>query len=535
MANPVLERDTDQDGIPDQVDLDSDGDGFSDLVEAGGLDIDNDGMVDVLSDTDSDGIPDIADASTSGGDDSDQDGIDDMFDVTFTGGNDADGDGIADQFDPDNDGNGFVGPSDDGGQGTPIQLPDGDGDGTPDIQESGALIGSVETGLDATGFGCSVSPGPQGPAKGPDPMLFLMLFASLASILWRTLRRVASRPAGNPKGLRKAGLVAAAASTLAITGCSAIGIGGGGIDRGGSDHKGRIYIGGGVLISELEPDASDDPSVSVDDTESAGGTLQLGYDISNRFSIEGHASELGEAGIAPSGDIGYQAFGLSGLLYLINDRTDRGNREGFNIFGRLGGGTLRNQGNGVQFERINDFHLLAGAGIVYGFRNGLGIRGEFISHDTDARFAQLGLVYRFGSPNRGRAPASRASIPTPPTPSVTAPIVNEPLVGTPFCALFDGVIEGINFESGSDRLTGEAQQVLSGVATTLQNFPDIRVAVEAHTDNQGSAASNLELSKRRAIAARLQPQAYGESQPRETNATADGRSKNRRVEFQVVQ
>ena len=143
-ANPVRERDTDQNGVPDQVDLDSDGDGISDLVEAGGVDIDNDGIVDVLADSDEDGIPDIADASATGGEDSDQDGIDDMFDVTFTSGNDADGDGITDQFDPDNDGNGFVGPgpAEDDGQGVPIDLPDSNNDGTPDIQQSGARTGS---------------------------------------------------------------------------------------------------------------------------------------------------------------------------------------------------------------------------------------------------------------------------------------------------------------------------------------------------------------------------------------------------------
>ena len=115
------------------------------------------------------------------------------------------------------------------------------------------------------------------------------------------------------------------------------------------------------------------------------------------------------------------------------------------------------------------------------------------------------------------------------------------------CALFNGVIEGVNFESGSDRLTSSAQQILGDVATTLRNYPDIRIAVEAHTDNQGGAESNLQLSKRRAIAVarflveqgvagpRLKPQAYGESQPRSSNATAEGRTMNRRVEFQVIQ
>ncbi len=576
-ANPVRERDTDQDGIPDQVDLDSDGDGISDLVEAGGVDTDSDGVVDVLADADKDGIPDIADVSNTRGEDSDQDGIDDMFDVTFTGGNDADGDGITDQFDPDNDGNGFVGPgpADDDGQGNPMTLPDSDNDGTPDIQQSGALSSGVETGLDGSGFGCSVSPN----SKGPDPMMLLLLFAAFASLCWRKVRRVAKRPLSTPQGLRKAGLVAAAVSSLALTGCSAIGLGDlggfGSNDRSSTPHKGRFYAGVGGLASMLEPNADKDQDISVDETNSFGGTVQLGYDISNRFSIEAHGSELGEATFNPSGSVGYQVGGVSALIYGLNNAEDRGRREGFSAFGRLGGGTMRNQGNDVQFERLNDYHLLAGLGLEYGFENGLAVRGELVAHETDARYAQLGIVYRLGSAApRNRRPSPRIEVPTesavvPEVPVVPEPISRTPLdsdadgvvdavdacpttsAGTPVnesgCALFNGVIEGINFESGSDTLTASAQGVLSGVAQTLRDYPDIRVAIEAHTDNQGGAESNLQLSKRRAISVarylveqgiagpRLQPQAYGESQPRETNSTAEGRAMNRRVEFQVVQ
>ena len=569
-ANPVRERDTDRDGIPDQVDLNSDGDGFSDLVEAGGTDDNNDGIVDVLNDADKDGIPDIADVSATGGVDSDQDGIDDMFDVTFTGGNDADGDGIDDQFDPDSDGNGFVGPLADNGQGNPMQLPDSNGDGTPDVQESAASVGGVETGLGGSGFGCSVSPQP----KGPDPMLFLMFFASLASILWRSLRRVAQRPARNLKGQRNAGLVVVALGSLTLAGCSSLGLGGFG-SRDSGDHKGRVYVGAGALVSMVEPDADKDPDVKVDENQSVGGSVMLGYDISNRFSIEAHGSDLGEATFEPSGSVGYQVGGVSALMYGLNDSDDRSRREGFSVFGRLGGGTMRNQGEGIRFKRVNDYHLLAGLGVEYGFQSGLAVRGEVVAHETDAKYAQLGLVYRIGDAGR-RAP-SRVSAPEAPeeapkvitTPAITESVTAAPLdsdadgvadavdscpnsiAGTPVnsagCALFNGAIEGINFESGSDRLTADSQQILSGVAATLQNYPEIRVSVEAHTDNQGSAESNLQLSKRRAIAVarylveqgvagrRLQPQAYGESKPRETNATAEGRARNRRVEFNVVQ
>jgi len=499
-----------------------------------------------------------------------------MFDVTFTGGNDADGDGIADDFDPDNDGNGFVGPGEDVGQGVEIQLPDEDDDGTPDVVQSDATSGVVETGLDGSGFGCTLSSEP----KAVDPLLLLLMMASFASILWRIARRVASRRSTNSKFMRNAGLVFAAVSGIALSGCSAIGLGGlSGPDRGYEPHNGRVYIGVAGLGSELEPDASKDGTVTVDETQSVGGSVQLGYDISNRVSLELHGSELGEATFKPQGSVGYQVAGASALLYALNDHEDRGRREGFNLFGRLGGGTMRNQGEGVKFKRVNDYHVLGGLGLEYGFRNGLAVRGEFVAHETDARYGQLGLLYRFGSAGTSeRAPSPRIEVPAQPEPEVkveSAPTTSEALdpgtpldsdadgiedsadacpttqVGVPVneagCALFNGTIEGINFESGSDKLTASSEQVLAGVAGTLSKYPDVRIAIEAHTDNQGSANSNLQLSKRRAIAVarylveqgvagpRLQPRAYGESEPRETNATAEGRARNRRVEFQVVQ
>jgi len=120
--------------------------------------------------------------------------------------------------------------------------------------------------------------------------------------------------------------------------------------------------------------------------------------------------------------------------------------------------------------------------------------------------------------------------------------LNAPVDGSG-CAFFNGVIEGVNFETGSARLTQEASLILEGVSSTMLQNPDIRVTIEAHTDNRGSASSNLELSKQRAISvakflvergisgSRLQPQAFGESQPRASNATTDGRLANRRVEF----
>ncbi|MBQ3618532.1 MAG: OmpA family protein [Bacteroidales bacterium] len=78
--------------------------------------------------------------------------------------------------------------------------------------------------------------------------------------------------------------------------------------------------------------------------------------------------------------------------------------------------------------------------------------------------------------------------------------------------------------------------------------PDVtKLEVSAHTDNVGSDAYNLQLSKRRATTVvnylvshgverkRLVPVGYGESRPLNQNATPRQREVNRRVEFMILE
>jgi OOP family OmpA-OmpF porin len=83
-----------------------------------------------------------------------------------------------------------------------------------------------------------------------------------------------------------------------------------------------------------------------------------------------------------------------------------------------------------------------------------------------------------------------------------------------------------------------------GVALMSQN-PQVTIDVQGHTDSDGTDADNLELSQERVDAIfdylvskgvdpdRLTRQAYGESRPIASNATAAGRALNRRVEFTI--
>src|SRR5262249_11339230 len=99
--------DTDGDGIPNMLDLDSDGDGIPDIIEAGGTDANGDGRVDTMTDTNGNGLADSVEPARGGTalpfPDTDHDGVDDhrdldsdgdgIADVLEAGGTDANRDG----------------------------------------------------------------------------------------------------------------------------------------------------------------------------------------------------------------------------------------------------------------------------------------------------------------------------------------------------------------------------------------------------------------------------------------------------------
>lgn len=104
-------------------------------------------------------------------------------------------------------------------------------------------------------------------------------------------------------------------------------------------------------------------------------------------------------------------------------------------------------------------------------------------------------------------------------------------------------LEGVNFRHDSVRLTDDSMAILDEAAKILVRHPDLAVEVAGHTDSQGAAAYNLDLSERRAVAVRnylisrganaamVSARGYGESEPIADNGSREGRALNRRVEL----
>ena len=106
-------------------------------------------------------------------------------------------------------------------------------------------------------------------------------------------------------------------------------------------------------------------------------------------------------------------------------------------------------------------------------------------------------------------------------------------------------LENIFFEPNNARLLPESVHELSTLLRFLREHPDLAVEIEGHTDTHGPDHQNQTLSERRAAAVvgflalngigldRLSSSGFGESQPKATNDTEEGRALNRRVELKI--
>lgn len=132
------------------------------------------------------------------------------------------------------------------------------------------------------------------------------------------------------------------------------------------------------------------------------------------------------------------------------------------------------------------------------------------------------------------APAPLVVAPPPPPPDPCPPLVQQ--------VLREGVIL---FRVNRDEIRPESRPLLDRIAGILAQCPATRFTVEGHTDTDGSFEYNMDLSQRRAAAVvtylagrgvaatRLEARGFGFTRPVAPNDTADGKARNRRIDFVV--
>jgi outer membrane protein OmpA-like peptidoglycan-associated protein len=108
------------------------------------------------------------------------------------------------------------------------------------------------------------------------------------------------------------------------------------------------------------------------------------------------------------------------------------------------------------------------------------------------------------------------------------------------------VIERLNFETDSTRLTPDSAPALDELSVILKAYPSTAMRLEGHTDNSGDPEANQRLSLARAEAvkstlgtrgidvSRIETVGRGPTQPITSNDTESGRAQNRRLELVVM-
>jgi outer membrane protein OmpA-like peptidoglycan-associated protein len=110
------------------------------------------------------------------------------------------------------------------------------------------------------------------------------------------------------------------------------------------------------------------------------------------------------------------------------------------------------------------------------------------------------------------------------------------------------ILEQVQFDTGQATIRKVSDPLLDEVAGVLKEHPEIaRIEVQGHTDSRGNRAMNKTLSQNRAAAvvkaltkrgidaSRLTPKGFGPDEPIASNDNDEGRQKNRRVQFKILE
>ncbi|MBX2823472.1 MAG: OmpA family protein [Gammaproteobacteria bacterium] len=194
----------------------------------------------------------------------------------------------------------------------------------------------------------------------------------------------------------------------------------------GKPYEKRVYVGVSGAATQLQP-LTTGSAYDLSRSESAGAVATVGVDVGRRTALELTAADLGSASLAPIATAGpavvsqqltYNSIAGSVVYYALGVRSQIAQRRGLAGYGRLGVNQTSSSAD-IALDAQENAQLFAGLGAEYMFGKATSVRAEYVGYNGDATAAQLGLVYRFGSP------ASRPSQP------IQGPLVERPSVDEP--------------------------------------------------------------------------------------------------------
>lgn len=308
----------------------------------------------------------------------------------------------------------------------------------------------------------------------------------------------------------------------------------------------------GAHIDYMTPDSERDV-----DGNGLGGSVLYGFRLHDHFYLETHLSglvlERGRAGQTDfyqqelgvdaawrfGSDRGWRPFVLAGVA-AIRDDTDVEGQDGVSagyhagvgvVTPRLGNSNLRvrleaRYVKDTFLDGMQDLRIGLGVEMPLGGSTSRTERNGSRSDDEDADMDGI-------TDSRDRCPNSLS-------------YVKHDADG---CMLANQTIRmyEVSFNNGTSILTAAAREELAPLVRALRGQPGMPVRINGHTDAWGDAEENRRLSEDRAEAVatwltlqgiptqRITVKGFGESRPVDTNSTAAGRERNRRIEVVLLE
>lgn len=286
-----------------------------------------------------------------------------------------------------------------------------------------------------------------------------------------------------------------------------------------------------------------DESLSLDDEVSYG--IAIGNQLTNNWAVELAYNMSPTKNLAADVDVDY--LHLDALYQFKGAETN----SAWTPYAVFGVGSVSYDAENA--KKIDDTQWNAGLGVKYAINPNLSLRADVrglltsdeVEEDT---LVNVGVAYAFGKakprivakpvePTPAPAPVVAEPAPTP------VPVVAEPAASKEVCEMFEGSLEGVVFKVNSADLTDGAKAVLLKTAEILKQNKSVDIDIQAHTDSDGSSEFNkiLSLKRSRSVkdflisqgvdAEKMSTEGFGEEQPVASNATAEGKAQNRRVEI----
>ena len=306
-----------------------------------------------------------------------------------------------------------------------------------------------------------------------------------------------------------------------------------------------------------------DPQERITNTTQAG--IWVGYDATKNIGIEGKIAYSGSLNKAETQKVRTWSYRLEGLYYFLPDST-------FVPYAAVGLGarSTRFTNDTMDVDAYvggdrNYFAVDLGLGLKYFITDYLvarfDVRDVMLPNNDREKFlnnveATLGIGFYLSKKPKAAAPEPVATV-EPPAPAVTPPPAPEPVPAPVAAPPAPTVVEkeiiekgkvtlDIKFKIGKADIDETYTKDLNDFADAMKKHPNLKIYIEGHTDNTGSATLNKKLSQARAdnvkkyLVEKLKVNGsnitaigYGAEKPIADNKTAAGRLKNRRVEAVV--